>query len=161
MEMAGKAGMNPSQGEAATGGIFSLLKSNLEGDKFNKILESVPGASDFVKKQESSERDASGGGGMGGMLGGAMSSIGGGGSGGGGGAGGMAGLMASLSGKGIDSGMMSKFLPQISSFLKEKSGTDVSSVLGVPGGGGDASGGSSGGGAMSSLTGMASGFMKK
>ena len=150
-EVAKKAGMDDSQCEAATGGILSLLKKNLSEDQFKMIEDKIPGATASAEAQDRGA-SASLGGGMGGMLGGAMSALGGG---GGGGATDIAGLTAMLASKGVDTSMISKYLPQVTDFLKSK-GIDVSSVLG--GGGGDAAAAGGGGGGLGGLAGMASGF---
>mmetsp|Transcript_19650 Transcript_19650/g.27266 ORF Transcript_19650/g.27266 Transcript_19650/m.27266 type:complete len:167 (-) Transcript_19650:928-1428(-) len=158
LEMATKAGMDQKQAETSSGGILSFLKGKLGDEQFSKIAEKVPGAGEAAQKYDDESSSASsGGGGMGGMLGGAMSSITKS-SGGGSDAGGVAGLTAMLASKGVDAGQLSKFLPQISSFLKDKAGVDVTSALGLPSDGGSSTSG--GGNPADSAKKMFGGFGK-
>lgn len=137
LKMAADAGMTKDQGEAATGGIFSMIKKTLDSGDFSKITSKVPEIDDLVNKHEAG---AASGGGGGGMFGSAMSKLGG----AGGGAGGLPELFASLSKQGIGTQEVNKFMPQLASFTKESCGVDIGSILGVPatsaGGAGDAAG---------------------
>mmetsp|Transcript_26327 Transcript_26327/g.47755 ORF Transcript_26327/g.47755 Transcript_26327/m.47755 type:complete len:153 (-) Transcript_26327:127-585(-) len=136
LKLAGKAGMDKPQGEAATGGIMSLLQSKLAGGDFSKISEAIPVAEDLMKKQEGQKSDSGGG-----MLGGAMAMFGGGKS-GGGKADSLASLTTMMASQGIDAKKFATFVPMVSEFIKKKCGVDVTSILGgtTPATGGETGG---------------------
>jgi hypothetical protein len=125
LKMAADAGMTKEQGEAATGGIFSLVKKNLESRQYKQILEKIPGLDGLVNKHEVASRDAASSGGLMGSLTSALESS-------GGGAGGIAGLMAVLGKQGISANSVSSFLPQVAPLVQKQCGIDISSILGVP-----------------------------
>jgi hypothetical protein len=142
LKLAGDAGLTKDQGEAATGGIMSLVKSSLASGDYKKILDQIPEIGGLVTKHEEGSRAA--GGDSGGLMGSAMSMFGGGGASGGGaaaGAGGVAGLLAMLEKQGIDASQVSAFMPQVASVVKSKCGVDIGSVLGVSSDGGGNEGG--------------------
>lgn len=154
--------MDPAQGKAASGGILSVLKSSMEGQDFDKIVANIPGASTAVEEHEASTANDAPASGMAGMMGAAMSSL------GGSQGASMAGLLTTLQNKGIDPGMMQKYMTSVAPMIQEKCGVDITKALGLPssGGGGEASGQSGDAGGegdgtsnpMSSLSGMAKGF---
>jgi len=164
LALATKAGMDPAQGEAATGGFLSLLKNCMKAEDFDKIVQGIPGADAAVAKSDSAEADAPSGG-IAGMMGAAMSSL------GGSQGASMAGLLGTLQSKGIDPGMVQKFLASVGPLIKERCGVDVTDILGSPSGD-DTSGvietsgeaqateesATSSTNPMSSLKGMAKGF---
>jgi hypothetical protein len=135
LKMAADSGMTKEQGEAATGGIFSLVKKGLSSGDFSKITKMIPEVEGLIKEHETSTKDA---GGAGDVVGSAMSAMGGGktGAGGsadtaGGSAGGIASLLASLSSKGVSAKELNKFMPQVVSMVKTQAGVDISKILGV------------------------------
>jgi hypothetical protein len=137
LKMAADSGMTKEQGEAATGGIFSLVKKGLDSGDFSKIVKKIPEVEGLIKEHETSTK-AAGTGGAGDLVGSAMSAIGGGKSGAGGSAdtaggsaGGIASLLASLSSKGVSAKELNKFMPQVVSLVKTQAGVDISKILGV------------------------------
>jgi hypothetical protein len=138
LKMAADSGMTKEQGEAATGGIFSLVKKGLGSGDFNKIVKMIPEVEGLIKEHETSTKAATGG--AGDLVGSAMSAIGGGKSGAGGSAdtvggtaGGVASLLATLSSQGISAKELNKFMPQVVSLVKTQAGVDISKILGVSG----------------------------
>lgn len=160
LKFAQDAGMSESQGETATGGLFSFLKDNMSKEQYSQVQGQLPGVDGAVDRYSAPAEGGGGGGGMGGMLGSAMSSLGGGGGGGAGGSAGagLPGLLAALASKGIDPAMMKKYMPQVVALVKTKCGVDLSQYLGGIGGG-TAAGGTAGQAPASSSSGGASNMM--
>jgi hypothetical protein len=140
LKMAADSGMTKEQGEAATGGIFSLVKKGLNSGDFNKIVKVIPEVEGLIKEHDTSTKAATGG--AGDLVGSAMSAIGGGKSGAGAGgsadtaggsAGGVASLLATLSSQGVSAKELNKFMPQVVSLVKTQAGVDISKILGVSG----------------------------
>ena len=107
--------------DAAKGGaglIFKLVQDKLASGDFSKVSAAVPGISDLISAAPQS-------GGVLGGLGNLASGL--------GGAAGKLGNLASLAGGfsklGLDSGMISKFVPIILSFVGSKGGPVVQSLL--------------------------------
>jgi hypothetical protein len=125
LKMAADAGMTQEQGEAATGGIFSLVKKQLESGQFKQILEKIPEIDGLVDKHEVATKDAASSGGLMGSLTSALGST-------ESGAGGIAGLLAVLGKQGISAKSVTNFLPQIAPLVQKQCGIDISSILGVP-----------------------------
>jgi hypothetical protein len=132
LKMAADSGMTKEQGEAATGGIFSLVKKQLASGDFKKIVKMIPQVEGLVKEHETSTKAANTGG-AGGMLGSAMAAAGGTADTAGGSAGGIASLLTSLSSKGVTAKELNKFMPQVVSLVKTQSGVDIGKILGVSG----------------------------
>lgn len=159
--------MSESQGETATGGLFSFLKDKMSKEQYAQVQEKLPGVDGAVDRYAAPSGEGAGSGGMGGMLGSAMSSFGGGnkaaGGSSGGGADGLGGLLATLTSKGINPAMMQKFMPQASALVKAKCGVDISQYLGGAGSAasttGEASSSASGG--ASNMMGQAMGMFGK
>jgi hypothetical protein len=163
LKMAADAGMTQEQGEAATGGIFSLVKKHLESGQYKQILEKIPEIDGLVNKHEVATKDVASSGGLMGSLTSALDS-------GSSGAGGIAGLMAVLRKQGISAKSVSNFLPQVAPLVEKQCGIDISSILGLPsssatsgsGTSGEASGDSaSGSDTASKLMGSAMGMFNK
>jgi hypothetical protein len=134
LKMAADSGMTKEQGEAATGGIFSLVKKQLDSGDFNKIVKMIPEVEGLVKEHETSTKaTTTDAGGAGGMLGSAMAAAGDKADTAGGSAGGIASLLASLSSKGVSAKEMNKFMPQVVTLVKTQSGVDIGKILGVSG----------------------------
>lgn len=107
--------------DAAKGGaglIFKLAKEKLGADDFSKVEGSVPGMGDLLKAAPES-------GGLLGGLGNIASGLGG----NIGGLGNLASLASGFSKLGLDSGMIGKFIPIILSFVGNKGGAGVQSIL--------------------------------
>ena len=159
LKMAADAGMTQEQGEAATGGIFALIKKNLDSGQYTQILEKIPGIDGLVNKhEEATSRDASSEGGLMGSLTSALGSS--------SGAGGIAGLLAVLGKQGISAKSVNAYLPQIAPFIKKQCGIDISSILGVRSSSasrtsGEAAGGTSSSDTASKLMGSAMGMFGK
>ena len=133
MELASKAGMSKEQGEAATGGIFSLVQKQMDDDSqdFQKITQQIPGLNELVSKHDQQEERATTRA-DGSLMGSAMSML------GGGGAGGLPQLLAMLQKQGIGAKEVNAFLPQVISFVKKQCGVDIGGMLGgISSGGGD------------------------
>jgi hypothetical protein len=140
LKMAADSGMTKEQGQAATGGIFSLVKEALDAGDFNKIVKTIPELEGLVQEHETSTKAAAAtdGGGAGGLLGSAMSALGSSGASGsapaaGGSAGGIASLLAMLSSHGVSAKELNTFMPQVVSLVKTQCGVDISKILGVSG----------------------------
>ena len=106
-----------AQAEGGAAVLFKAAKDKMGAEEFGKLLGSVPGLGDLMKKAPSS-----GGSGFGAMLGGLANAV-----------GGNAGLIATiLSGfgqLGLKPDDAKKFAPVILDFLRTKVGPDVVSKL--------------------------------
>jgi hypothetical protein len=107
--------------EAAKGGsglIFNMVKDKLGSGDFGKVAGALPGITDLMKAAPAS-------GGVLGGIGKLASGL--------GGSAGQLGNLASLAGGfsklGLDSGMISKFIPIILAFAQSKGGDVVKSLL--------------------------------
>lgn len=112
-------GVSQEQAQGGAGLLFKLAKDKLGAGDFQQVAAAVPGVEDLMKTAPAS------GGGMAGALGGIMSSMGG----GSGKLGDLAGLAAGFSKLGLDSNMVSKFVPVILSFVQTKGGAAVKNLL--------------------------------
>ena len=112
-------GVSPEQAQGGAGLIFKLAKDKLGAGDFQQLATAVPGIDDLLNAAPS------GGGGLMGSLGGISSSLGG----GAGKLGSLAGLAAGFSQLKLDSGMVSKFVPVILSFVGSKGGDTVKNLL--------------------------------
>ena len=164
LKLAQDSGMSKEQGTTATGGLMSMVKQYLPADQYAKLENQIPGLKGAEEQYGKKAADTTSGGGGGGLMGAAMGAFGGG---GGGGSNkdeapsSTPALLATLTSMGINPSMMSKFLPQISTFLKDKYGVDISQY--VAGAGGSSSGGDSGGSnsQVNNLMGQAMGMFGK
>ena len=112
-------GVSPEQAQGGAGLIFKLAKDKLGAGDFQQLATAVPGIDDLLNAAPS------GGGGLMGALGSISSSLGG----GAGKLGSLAGLAAGFSQLKLDSGMVSKFVPVILSFVGSKGGDTVKNLL--------------------------------
>jgi hypothetical protein len=108
-------GVSQEQAQGGAGLLFQLAKDKLGSGDFQQVANAVPGIDDLMDK-------APGSGPMG-ALGGLASSI------GGGSLGNLAGLAAGFSQLKLDSGMITKFVPVILSFVQSKGGDGVKDLL--------------------------------
>jgi hypothetical protein len=107
--------------EQATGGaglIFKLVKDRLGAGDFGQVKNVLPGVDDLIDSAPKAK-------GVGGMLGGLASSLGG----GAGKLGGLASLAGGFKKLDMDSGMIQKFIPVVTSFLQSKGGDSVKDLL--------------------------------
>ena len=119
----------------------------------------IPGLKGAEEQYGTKAAEASSGGGAAGLMGAAMSAFGGGGSGDKASSpSSVPALLATLTSMGIDPSMMQKFMPQISTFLKEKYGVDISQYIG---GGGSSTEGSTDSNTASNMMGQAMGMFGK
>ena len=109
-------GVSGEQAQGGAGLLFKMAKDKLGSGDFQQVADAVPGIDDLMAK-------APDGGSMGGALGGFASSI------GGGSLGNLAGLAAGFSQLNLDSGMVTKFVPVILSFVQSKGGDGVKGLL--------------------------------
>jgi hypothetical protein len=112
--------LNIEEGQAMGGAglLFKLAKEKLGDTDFSKIAQHVPGVNDLINSAPES-------GGVAGALGGLASALGGGGS----ELGSLAALAGGFSNLGLDTGMISKFIPLILSFVESKGGGAVKGLL--------------------------------
>jgi hypothetical protein len=111
-------GVKENQATGGAGLLFKLAKEKLGDTDFSQIAQIVPGVNDLIKS-------APEGGGIAGALGGLTSALGGSGS----ELGNLASLAGGFSKLGLDSGMISKFIPVILSFVESKGGGAVKGLL--------------------------------
>lgn len=132
LKKAETVGIPEKDAKSTIGGVLSFVKSKVSEEQYQMICEKVPGASDLVKETESSRAEGTqtsggGGGGLMGMASSLMSKM----QQDGGSVGSIPELMVFLKGAGVDEKQIAKYLPEITKVLKEKTGIDVSSMLGV------------------------------
>lgn len=111
-------GITEEQAKGGTGLLFKMAKEKLGSGEFSQVASAVPGVENLISSAPQP-------GGLGGALGGLASSL-------GGGAGQLAGL-ASLAGGfkslNLDSGMLTKFIPIVLSFVQSQGGAGVKGIL--------------------------------
>ncbi len=111
-------GVQENQAKGGAGLIFQMAKQKLGGEDFSTVSQAVPGMDDLLGAAPKS-------GGLGGALGGFASRL--------GGDAAKLGALGSLAGGfsklGLDSGMISKFVPIILSFVQSKGGSTVKGLL--------------------------------
>ena len=146
------AGMTQQQGETATGGIFALVKKNLESGQYNQIISKFPEIDSLVKKEEAATSERVSGSGGGSFASSLSALAGAAGGSGGGNAGGIASLLATLSKQGISAKQVNAFLPQVATLVQQQCGVDIGSILGVS----STSSGTSAGGAQTGAAGDSS-----
>ena len=103
-------GVSEAQAQGGAGLLFKLAKEKLSGGDFGKVAGAVPGIDKLIGAAPS-----------GGILGGLGKMF--------GGVSGLAGLAGGFSKLGLDSGMISKFIPIILSFVQSKGGDAVKGIL--------------------------------
>ena len=111
-------GVNENAAKGGAGLIFKLAQDKLGAGDFGKVSGAVPGIADLIKAAP-----ASGGllGGLGSLtsgLGGDAAKL-----------GNLASLAGGFSKLGLNSGMITKFIPIILSFVQSKGGNAVSAIL--------------------------------
>ena len=111
-------GVQDSQAEGGAGLLFQLAKDKLGEEDFAKIADYVPGIENMLS---SAPQDS----GMLGALGGLASAMGGEAA----GIGNIMGLAGGFSKLGLDSGMIAQFVPIILSFVQNKGGEEIKTLL--------------------------------
>jgi hypothetical protein len=111
-------GVKENQATGGAGLLFKVAKEKLGDTDFSQISQHVPGINELIESAPES-------GGIGGALGGLASALGGSGS----ELGNLASLAGGFSKLGLDSGMISKFIPVILSFVESKGGGAVKGLL--------------------------------
>ncbi len=114
-QLVSQLGISSEQAEGGAGLLFSALKKNLAGEEFTQITETVPDVQDLVERAPS--------GGLGGMLGNLASNV------GAGDLGRLASLAGGFSKLGLDSEMISKFVPIVLSFIQSKGGDALKGIV--------------------------------
>lgn len=118
-QLTGKLGIDASVANMATGKAMSLIKSHAGDDLFNKIAESIPGASEAATAGGEEATPSADGGGMFGKLAGMASGA------LGGAAGGGLELTSALGAAGLETDKMGGFVTTLVAFLKDKVGDEV------------------------------------
>ncbi len=111
-------GVSPDQAQGGAGLLFKLAKDKLGTDDYSQIARQVPGIDSLVES-------APGPGMLGSALKGFASNIGGGNA----DVGNLAGLAGGFSKLGLDTGMISQFIPVILSFVQSKGGDALKGTL--------------------------------
>ena len=111
-EIMKQVGVDETQAKGGAGALFKVAQDKLDGADFSKLAGAIPGIDDLIKSVPS-------GSGMSGMLGGLAKSF------GGADLGSLAALVGSLSSLNLDKDTLSKFLPVILSYLKDKGLGDI------------------------------------
>ncbi len=115
-------GISEEQAKGGVGALFNLAKDKLGVEDFGQVSEAIPGMEDLLS---AAPEGGGGGGGLAGAVGGLASKLGG----GAGGLGGLASLAGSFSSLDLDSGMISKFIPTVLSFVQSKGGDSAKNLL--------------------------------
>ncbi len=109
-------GVSEEQAAGGTGMLMGMAKEKLGGD-FSQISDAIPEVSGLIDKAPSS------GGGLMGAIGGLAGGL------GGGKVGNLLSLGSGFSELGMDTGMVTKFVPVILSFVKGKAGSGAMDLL--------------------------------
>ena len=111
-------GISDEQASGGAGLIFKMAKEKLGGEDFSQVSSAIPDVENLISSAPES-------GGIGGARGGLASSLGGG--------AGQLGNLASLAGGfktlNLDSGLVSKFIPIVMSFVQSKGGDSLKGIL--------------------------------
>jgi hypothetical protein len=117
-QLVSQLGIQEGQAKGGAGLLFKQAKERLGSDEFSQLVQKVPGAESLIK-------DAPQSGGIMGAVGSLASKF--------GGKGNELGNMASLTGGfsklGLDSGMISKFIPIVLSYVQGKGGNEAMQLL--------------------------------
>jgi hypothetical protein len=111
-------GVDESQAEGGAGLLLNLLKDQLSTSDFSQVTDALPETESLIEAAPDSES-----GGLGGLLGSAVSAL------GGNELGNLASLAGGFSKLDLDAGMIGKFVPVVLSFLQQKGGDDLSSIV--------------------------------
>lgn len=109
-------GVSEDQAKGGAGLLFSLAKEKLQAGEFSQVAGAVPDIEDLIAAAPKP-------GGFAGALGGLASTL------GGSNLGNLAALAGGFKGLNMDSGMISKFIPIVLSFVQSKGGDAVKGIL--------------------------------
>lgn len=110
-------GVTSEQASGGAGSLFQMAKSNLSEGDFSQIAEVVPGIEEMMSSAQSSTKESGTVAAVTSMLGKDSS------------AGSLANLTASFANLGMDSDMISQFMPIILDYLKSAGGDTVMSLM--------------------------------
>ncbi|PKN11321.1 MAG: hypothetical protein CVU69_13050 [Deltaproteobacteria bacterium HGW-Deltaproteobacteria-4] len=110
-------GVSEDQAKGGAGLIFTLAKEKLDAGEFSQVAGAVPGIEGLIAAAPKP-------GGIAGALSGLASSLAGGSH-----LGNLAAIAAGFKGLNMDSGMISKFIPVVLSFVQSKGGDSVKGIL--------------------------------
>ena len=111
--------MQQNQAEGGIGLLLNMAREKLEEGDFSQIADTIPGASELLDQAPQT------GGGVMGAIGGIASAFGGKPE----GLGNLASLASGFSQLGLDTGMIGKFVPILLSFVQDKGGDQIKSLL--------------------------------
>lgn len=112
-------GVQENQAEGGIGLLLNMAREKLEEGDFSQITNTIPGASDLMDQAPQT------GGGLMGAIGGIASAFGSNAE----GLGNLASLASGFSQLGLDTGMIGKFVPILLSFVQDKRGDQIKSLL--------------------------------
>ena len=118
-QLINELGVQQNQAEGGIGLLLNMAREKLEEGDFSQITDTIPGASDLMDKAPQT------GAGVMGAIGGIASAFGGNVE----GLGNLASLASGFSQLGLDTGMIGKFVPILLSFVQDKGGDKVKSLL--------------------------------
>lgn len=117
-EIVKQLGVSEDQAKGGTGMIFNLAKNKLGPDEFGRIAELLPGMDELIDSAPQPGGIASAIGGIASAFGQKAGHL-----------GDMAGLISGFKSLDLDSGMVTKFIPIILSFVKGKGGEGLGGLL--------------------------------
>ncbi len=118
-------GVTEDQAKGGAGMLFNMAKESLGSSDFQQIADKVPGIGDLINAAPTGDSSGDAGGGVMGMLGGIASSLGG----NAGSLGSLAALAGGFSKLGLDTEMVSKFIPQVLEYVQSQGGDGVKGLL--------------------------------
>jgi len=111
--LSSQLGISDKQASGGLGSILSYAQGNLDSDKFSTLSKAIPNASSLLSMAPQASQAMSG-----------LSALSGNSS-----AGGLASLASQFSSLGMNSSMISKFVPIIVNYLKSSNSNDAASIL--------------------------------
>jgi hypothetical protein len=111
-------GVTEKQATGGAGSIFNLAKQNLSKDDFTQVAKAVPGIDKMMAAAPKAEGAAGMLGSASSLLGGSAQSV-----------GGVASLAGSFSQLGMNTGMVSSFVPVVLNYVKSSGGEPVMNIL--------------------------------
>jgi len=115
-------GITPEQAAGGAGAIFSMAKQAMSPTDFSQVIKAVPGMNQYLAEAPSQTAPTYG---LAGLMGLAGSALGGSGS----ALGNMASLVAAFQSLGLNSGMVSQFIPVILQYAQTQGGAATMSML--------------------------------
>jgi hypothetical protein len=108
-------GVTPQQATGGAGSIFSMAQQSMTSSNFGLVSKAVPGMDQLLSAAPASGTTS--------FMGSAASAL------GGSSLGNMAGLASSFQGLGMNSGMMSQFIPVIMQYVQTQGGSSTMNLL--------------------------------